>query len=89
MSDKELERYIRVAPDQPGLLRAGFPFGAAFSDVRIEPWLERHRGRRQSAPDGGEPSHTVALSARELAARGSTFLNSLAVGQPFRPGRDA
>jgi len=80
MSDRELEQYVRTAPDQPGLFRAGFPFGAAFSRARIEPWLEKHRRRRQSAPDGGEVSSSVPLSARELATRGSIFLSSLSRG---------
>ena len=78
MSEKELEKYVRAAPDQPGLLRAGFPFGAAFSPGRLEPWLERHRHRRQSPPEHLERSTIKPLSARELATRGSMFLGSLA-----------
>jgi hypothetical protein len=83
MSDKELERYVRAAPDQPGLLRAGFPFGAAFSPGRLEPWLERHR-RRQSPPEHIARSIIKPLSARELATRGSVFLSSLARGPSSR-----
>jgi hypothetical protein len=76
MSDKELEKYVRAAPDQPGLLRAGFPFGAAFSPGRLEPWLERHRHRRVvHAPCRAADDRT--LPVHELAIRGSAFLASL------------
>ena len=41
MTTAELAQYLLTAPDQPGLLRAGFPFAAAFASGRVLPWLER------------------------------------------------
>ena len=76
MSDNELEKYVKAAPDQPGVLRAGFPFGAAFSPGRLEPWLKRHRHRcAASVPSGA--ADDCALPVHELAIRGSAFLASL------------
>jgi hypothetical protein len=77
MSDTELEQYVRVAPDQPGLFRAGFPFGAAFCPTRVQPWLQRHRPRRQVAPQLCGTAEFQALSASELASRGTAVLVSL------------
>jgi ribosomal protein S25 len=79
MTNAELSQYVRTAPDQPGLLRAGFPFGAAFSPSRVEPWLERHR-RRRVALAPGSPSDGRTLPVQELAIRGSAFLDSLGSG---------
>jgi hypothetical protein len=76
MSDNELEKYVRAAPEQPGVLRARFPFSAAFSPGRLEPWLERHRQRRvASVPSGA--ADDCGLPVHELAIRGSAFLASL------------
>jgi hypothetical protein len=79
MTNAELERYMRTAVDQPGLFRAGFPFGAALSPGRVEPWLEKHRRRKQVIL---EPSPRVPeselLSVSELARRGCAFLGSFA-----------
>jgi hypothetical protein len=84
MSDTELEQYVRTAPDQPGLLRAGFPFGAALSPGRVGPWLERCRRRYRLAPaPSPPPSESTHLSAPELANRGATFLASLVERSPL------
>jgi hypothetical protein len=84
MSDKELEQYVRTAPDQPGLLRAGFPFGAALSPGRVGPWLERRRRRYGLAPElSSPPSESTHMSAPELANRGAAFLASLVEHSPL------
>jgi hypothetical protein len=77
MSDEELERYFRTAPDQPGLSRAGFPFGAALSPGRVEPWLAKHRRRRDPLPSRLQPSEICPLPVSELGTRSAAFLRSL------------
>ncbi len=77
MSDEELERYLRTAPDQPGLSRAGFPFGAALSPGRVEPWLAKHRRRRDDVPGRSQLSEVCPLPVSELGTRSAAFLSSL------------
>jgi hypothetical protein len=78
MTYDELEGYVRAAPNQPGLCRAGFPFGAAMSASRVEPWLERHRRIRLRALDRPSPSENSSLAPTEIASRGRQFLASMA-----------
>jgi hypothetical protein len=78
MTNDELERYLRTAAEQPGLCRAGFPFGAALSPTRVEPWLERRRRIRLRAPDRSPTPEPESLDPTEIASRGRQFLASLA-----------
>jgi len=87
MTTAELAQYLRTAPDQPGLLRAGFPFAAAFASGRVVPWLERQRRRRRSAARPLESASTQALSISELALRGSAFLEVLTRGAASQADR--
>jgi hypothetical protein len=78
MTDAELGKYLSAAPDQPGIARAGFPFGAALSPSRVEPWLEKYRRRERAAPERREVATPTPLSSSEIAMRGNAFLGSLA-----------